>query len=201
MQFISAASNLRAYNYGLDPVDSLETKRIAGKIIPAISTTTSVVAGLICMELYKLFDDGGWHDRKRFKDSFVSLANPQLLFVPPGQPVTKVDGSGVPWSIWSSPFVDATEGDMTLAELSSKLQEMFGIEISILSYGDWVLFGSFMSKEEQDDVMGEHVLKLIERVSSVKIGTETKSIKLSVLSGAEIHANVSIPPIKYVIAK
>lgn len=47
MDFVASASALRAMMYSIEPADRLKTKRIAGKIIPAIATATAAVAGLV----------------------------------------------------------------------------------------------------------------------------------------------------------
>ncbi len=47
MDFVASASALRAQMYAIEAADRLQTKRIAGKIIPAIATSTAAVAGLV----------------------------------------------------------------------------------------------------------------------------------------------------------
>ena len=53
---------------------------IAGKIIPAIATTTAAVTGLVCLEIYKLV---GGKDLDSFRDSNINLAVNQIQFFEP----------------------------------------------------------------------------------------------------------------------
>jgi ubiquitin-activating enzyme E1 len=54
MDFIVTAANVRAVSYSLKTADWLEAKRIAGRIIPAMATTTAMVCGFVCLEMYKV---------------------------------------------------------------------------------------------------------------------------------------------------
>lgn len=53
IDFLTATSNLRARNYRIAEVDHLKVKLTAGKIIPAIATTTAMVCGAITIEMLK----------------------------------------------------------------------------------------------------------------------------------------------------
>ena len=76
-----AVSNLRARNYKIHECDFGKTKMIAGKIIPAIATTTAMITGVVGVEIYKFAQ--GFNNIEKFRNSFINLALPLFVFSEP----------------------------------------------------------------------------------------------------------------------
>ena len=151
IDFITAASNLRAQNYAIPEADRHKTKFIAGKIIPAIATTTALVTGLVILELYKIVD--GKKDIEQYKNGFVNLALPFFGFSEPiASPKGKYMGSAGEVTIdklWDRFEVD----DVTLKNFLDDFKEK-GLDIMMLSSGVSLLYASFYPASKLKDRLG-----------------------------------------------
>eukprot|EP00633_Aureoumbra_lagunensis_P004728 CAMPEP_0197315192 /NCGR_PEP_ID=MMETSP0891-20130614/37150_1 /TAXON_ID=44058 ORGANISM="Aureoumbra lagunensis, Strain CCMP1510" /NCGR_SAMPLE_ID=MMETSP0891 /ASSEMBLY_ACC=CAM_ASM_000534 /LENGTH=1066 /DNA_ID=CAMNT_0042804029 /DNA_START=460 /DNA_END=3660 /DNA_ORIENTATION=+ len=57
VDFVAACANCRALNYAIPLTDHDKAKQTAGRIVPAIATTTAAVTGLVMLELFKVVLD------------------------------------------------------------------------------------------------------------------------------------------------
>jgi len=73
IDLIYSMSNLRCQNYGLEQCTWIDAKLKAGKIMAALSTTTSVVAALQTIEIIKLAVEC-----TIWRNGFINLAVPLI---------------------------------------------------------------------------------------------------------------------------
>lgn len=142
IDFIAAASNLRAMNYGITVTDRHKTKQIAGKIIPAIATTTALVTGLVCLELYKVID--GKEKLEDYKNGFVNLALPFFGFSEPIAAQSNKYGEKT-WTLWDRfEFKD----DPTLKDIIDWFRQNHQLDVTMVSQGVSMLWSSFIPKRK-----------------------------------------------------
>lgn len=193
IDFITAASNLRAENYKIETADRHKTKFIAGKIIPAIATTTALVTGLVVLELFKVID--GKTDLEKYKNGFINLALPFFGF---SEPIAspKVEYQGPNGKVSLDKIWDRFEvPDFTLQELIDDFSNR-GLTISMLSSGVSLLYASFFPPSKLKDRYGLKLSKLVETISRKPIPEHQKEVIFEVVVEDLNEEDVEVPYIK-----
>lgn len=188
IEFITAASNARALNYQIDTADRAKTKFIAGRIIPAIATTTALVTGLAQLELYKVVD--GERDIEDYKNGFINLALPFFGFSEPiASPKGKYNDKEFD-KIWDRFDI---KGDVTLKELIDYFQNDEGLEITMLSYDVSLLYASFFPPKKVKEREGMKITELIKTVTKKDIPTHVKTLILEICTDDANGEDVEVP--------
>ncbi|KAI9304954.1 ubiquitin-activating emzyme E1 [Cunninghamella echinulata] len=190
IDFITAASNLRAINYGIEPTDRHKTKFIAGKIIPAIATTTALVTGLVCLELYKIID--GKDNLEEYKNGFVNLALPFFGFSEPIA-MPKMKYNDKEFSLWDRFDI---EGDITLQEFIDYFKNEHQLEVTMLSSGVSMLYAFFLPKKKVDERLGLPISKLVETISKKPIPPHVKAIIVEICANDTEGEDVEVPYVR-----
>ncbi|KAJ8257910.1 hypothetical protein GJAV_G00191040 [Gymnothorax javanicus] len=191
MDFIVAASNLRAENYDITPADWHKSKLIAGRIIPAIATTTAAVSGLMCLELYKVVQ--GHRNMESFRSGFINMATQHYVMSQPFRAPTYCV-AGKRFSVWDDfpvQGVSSSQKEMTLRELFAHIKCKYDLEITALFYGPAVLYTS--SKTER---LEQRVTDVVRTVTKADIPKHLQVLEF-IASFAEDEDCETVPPIHY----
>jgi len=198
IDFIVACSNLRAMNYSIPPADRLKSKGIAGRIIPAIATTTSLVAGLVSLELYKMVQ--GHTDPEKFKNGFANLALPFFAFSEPLL-APKQKYYETEWTLWDRFEMEAiqpgTDREMTLQEFMDYFLNQHKLEITMLSQGVCMLYSFFMQAAKREERMKMAVSEVVKSVTKKDIDPWVKAIVFELCCNDTDGEDVEVPYVKY----
>jgi hypothetical protein len=123
VDFIHAMTNVRATNYKLDEMDWITVKIKAGKIIPALATTTAAIAALQTIEVIRYLKESKIED---YKWTFLNLSVPSLgISEPASAPKIKLGSSGLEVTVWDRWEFKAPVRDVTLLEILEHLETTY----------------------------------------------------------------------------
>ena len=162
IQWITACSNLRAINYDIMNEDQYTIKGIAGRIIPAIATTTSLVSGLIILEFLKYLLN---NNSNIYKSTFINLAEPIIIYSDPID-APFIDICGVKVNSWQKfEYKINNFLDYTLKKFKNHYEELFKTNITMIVMDTCIIYADFI----QDDLDNKLYDILINNSNSDKI--------------------------------
>lgn len=214
--YIAAAANMRARNYKIPEADFHQVKMVAGKIIPAIATTTAAVTGLVLVEFYKLVLYGCGEDVKDkygkvdlYKNAFLNLGLPMFVLSEPMGPLKQQSKDMDPvlggpvrcvpegWSSWDKITID--NGDLTLGQLVEHIEHKFNVECQLVSAGSACLFNAFSKTAKERKP--RKVVELFQEVTKHPLPPGRKYLAVEVTcSDVDDDVDILLPTIKYVFA-
>lgn len=185
IDFMTAAANLRAAMYCIDSADRLKVKRIAGRIVPAIATTTAAVAGLVSIELVKLLEK---FPIEAYKNCFLNLALPVIVLSEPGPAEKIVLKEGLSVTMWDKWEVQGNK-DYTLKEFLQHFQNQYGFEATMVGHGVKMVYVPFMPGHSKR--LPQTMVKLLKQSVGVKY------VDLVVSLQGDMEEDIPGPPIRY----
>ncbi|KAG6643460.1 ubiquitin-activating enzyme E1 1-like isoform X1 [Carya illinoinensis] len=186
MDLIAGLANMRARNYGIPEVDKLKAKFIAGRIIPAIATSTAMATGLVCLELYKVLDGG--HKLQDYRNTFANLALPLFSIAEPVPPKV-IKHKDMSWTVWDRWIL---KDNPTLKELLQWLKNR-GLNAYSISHGSCLLYNSIFPKHRER--MDKKLVDLVRNVAKAELPPYRQHFDVVVACEDDDDKDVDIPQV------
>uniref|UniRef100_A0A5B6ZMS4 E1 ubiquitin-activating enzyme n=1 Tax=Davidia involucrata TaxID=16924 RepID=A0A5B6ZMS4_DAVIN len=186
MDLIAGLANMRARNYSIPEVDKLKAKFIAGRIIPAIATSTAMATGLVCLELYKVLDGG--HKLEDYRNTFANLALPLFSMAEPVPPKV-IKHQDMSWTVWDRWIL---RENPTLRELLQWLKNK-GLNAYSISYGSCLLYNSMFPRHKER--MDRKMVDLAREVGKAELPAYRRHFDVVVACEDDEDNDIDIPQI------
>uniref|UniRef100_A0A5F8GLU2 E1 ubiquitin-activating enzyme n=1 Tax=Monodelphis domestica TaxID=13616 RepID=A0A5F8GLU2_MONDO len=179
---------------GLPP--EAESKKIAGRIIPAIASTTAVVAGLMGLELYKAVM--GHRRLSSYRHSSLHLDGPHLArWAPSAASVQQY--RDMKWTAWDRLTVTAPapgQPEMTLKDLLSYLQEKHHLPVTRLLLDSHLLYSSWAPDCWCPPDLSHRVTELVRQETHKELKEGQKELVFRI-SCEDEDLDTTFPPLHY----
>ena len=169
IDIIYAMSALRCQNYKLEIMDWMTVKIKAGRIIPALATTTSCIAALQTIELVKIAKNSPIEE---YRNSFLNLAIPLLQSSEPGVCTKNKIGENLYATLWDIWEVKLNKNELTIKNLFDALKSRYALFPKDIFKGKKPIY-SYGAYKDKKDINEE----LINKRLDVLLGVDDKNDK------------------------
>jgi hypothetical protein len=142
--FIQACSNMRAYNYNIEEISYNQTLSKVSKIIAAVPTSTSSVAGFLCLQIYSVLKT---NDITLLKDSIMDLSSKELFMYnlyPPDFIDYNMESLNNKFTIWDKIIIEKKK---TCGELIKYIKENYDLDVNYISIDGIIIIHLRKTKE------------------------------------------------------
>jgi ubiquitin-activating enzyme E1 len=143
--FIGISANMRNIQYSITQIDLYETRKIAGNIIPALITTTSLISGFQILEyirICKLYTSNKYlnidnqKDINNYKNRFVNLNTNYCDGINPSYIKTFQLYNGKNITSWSNFKITTTETTQLINQIESETKK----KIEFITHGNKTVY-------------------------------------------------------------
>jgi len=172
IDIITSATNMRAWNYRIKTTTAAHCRMIAGKIIPAIATTTACITGFIGLEILKqckVKDNYNEKELARFRMASINLAvnNISMELLPDPKltksgmdPKTYMELKAIPegYTTWDS--IEIREADLTLQQFLDHFKKIHhDCTITLLGNDTTTYYSD--TDTDNSNKLGEKLIKIV----------------------------------------
>ena len=193
IDFIYSASNLKAEIYRIEKCDKIKVKLKAGKIIPAISTTTASIVGLVSLQLYTLSQT---NDIKYLREHYFNFAINSFNFCYPTSCMEIINENFNQFIPKKFTFWDYIEVNisMTIEQFIKFIKEKYLLDVLSIEINNQEIVIPEMNKNENkaynsnnynisfikkiEDIYKENFKELNKKYCFIKINTKLNNSKI-----------------------